>query len=46
MTKILITGGSGFNEYPAIPRIVSATIDMQNDENGKLKASLKVKAER
>ena len=41
-----ITGGSGFNEYPAIPRIVSASIDMQNDDEGKLNASLKVKAER
>lgn len=41
-----ITGGSGFNEYPAIPRFVSITIDMQNDEDEKLNATLKVKAER
>ena len=45
-TPIGITGGTGFNEYPAIPRVIKATIDAQNDGDGYLNANIKVKSER
>lgn len=45
-TPMGIMGGTGFNDYPAIPRVVTATIDAQNDGEGYLNASIKVKAER
>lgn len=45
-TPMGIMGGTGFNDYPAIPRVVNATIDAQNDGEGYLNATIKVKAER
>ncbi len=45
-TPMGIMGGTGFNDYPAIPRVLNATIDAQNDGEGYLNASIKVKAER
>ena len=45
-TPIGITGGEGFNEYPGIPRVLTATIDAQTDDQGKLNASITVKAEK
>lgn len=41
-----ITGGEGFNEYPAIPRVLTASIDAQTDDKGKLNASITVQAEK
>ncbi len=41
-----ITGGEGFNDYPGIPRVLTATIDAQTDDKGKLNASITVKAEK
>lgn len=45
-TPIGMKGGEGFNPYPGIPRVVSATIDAQSDDKGKLNATINVKAEK
>jgi hypothetical protein len=44
-TPIGTTGGTGFSEYPAIPRITSKTIDSNVDANGKINVKITVKAE-
>lgn len=38
-------GGTGFAEYPAIPRITSKTIDSNSDAEGKINVKITVKAE-
>ncbi len=38
-------GGTGFAEYPAIPRITSKTIDSNSDVEGKINVKITVKAE-
>ena len=38
-------GGTGFSEYPAIPRIISKTIDSNSDAEGKINVKITVKAE-
>lgn len=38
-------GGTGFSEYPAIPRITSKTIDANSDAEGKINVKITVKAE-
>ena len=38
-------GGTGFSEYPAIPRIISKDIDGKTDEDGKINVKIEVKAE-
>ena len=38
-------GGTGFSEYPSIPRITSKTIDSNSDAEGKIKVKITVKAE-
>ena len=45
-TPIGMNGGEGYNQYPGIPRVTSATIDAQTDDKGMLNASLTVKAEK
>jgi hypothetical protein len=39
-------GGTGFSEYPAIPRIISKTIDSNSDAEGKINVKITVKAEK
>jgi hypothetical protein len=38
-------GGTGFSQYPAIPRIISKDIDGKTDEDGKINVKIEVKAE-
>lgn len=38
-------GGTGFSEYPAIPRVTSKTIDSNSDAEGKINVMITVKAE-
>ena len=38
-------GGTGFSEYPAIPRITSKSIDANSDAEGKINVKITVKAE-
>lgn len=38
-------GGTGFSQYPAIPRILSKTIDGKTNDEGKINVILEVKAE-
>ena len=45
-TPIGITGGTGFNEWPGIPRVLSAEIDAQTDDKGMLNATFTVKPEK
>ena len=45
-TNLGITGGTGFNQWPGIPRVVTATIDAQTDDKGKLNASFTVSPEK
>ena len=44
-TPIGIYGGTGFSEYPSIPRITSKTIDSSTDAGGKLNVKIAVKVE-
>lgn len=44
-TYIGPAGGMGVSDYPAIPRIVSKSIDSNTDTEGKLNISITVKAE-
>lgn len=44
-TKVGPEGGSGFKLYPAIPRIISKSIDRQTDAEGKINVNIQVKAE-
>ena len=39
-------GGTGFSPYPAVPRIVSRTIDGSTDDEGKINVRIEVKAEK
>lgn len=41
-TPIGITGGTGFSDYPNIPRIIESNIDSKTDEEGKLNVIIKV----
>ena len=43
--KVGPEGGSGYKLYPAIPRIISKSIDRQTDADGKIKVNIQVKAE-
>ena len=43
--KVGPEGGSGFKLYPAIPRIISKSIDRQTDADGKINVNIQVKAE-
>ena len=45
-TYIGPAGGMGVSDYPAIPRIVSKSIDSNTDSEGKLNISITVKAEK
>lgn len=38
-------GGTGFSEYPAIPRIISKSIDSNSNAEGKINVKITVKAE-
>ncbi len=38
-------GGTGFSQYPAIPRIISKDIDGKTDDDGKINVKIEVKAE-
>lgn len=38
-------GGTGFSEYPAIPHIISKSIDSNSDAEGKINVKITVKAE-
>ena len=38
-------GGSGFSQYPAIPRILSKSIDSKTNDEGKINVKIEVKAE-
>lgn len=38
-------GGTGFSQYPAIPRIISKNIDTHTNDEGKLNVKIVVKAE-
>lgn len=38
-------GGTGFSEYPAIPRIISKDIDGKTNDDGKINVKIEVKAE-
>ena len=38
-------GGTGFSQYPAIPRIISKTIDGNTNDEGKINVKIEVKAE-
>ena len=44
-TPIGITGGTGFSEWPSIPRITSKTIDSSTDADGKINVKIAVKVE-
>lgn len=39
-------GGTGFSQYPAIPRIISKDIDGKTDDDGKINVKIEVKAEK
>lgn len=39
-------GGTGFSPYPAVPRIVSRTIDGSTDDEGRINVKIEVKAEK
>ncbi len=45
-TPVGITGGTGFSEYPAIPRITSQTIDSTTDSEGKLNVKVAVEVQK
>jgi hypothetical protein len=38
-------GGTGFSEYPAIPRIISKDIDGKTNDEGQINVKIEVKAE-
>lgn len=38
-------GGTGFSEYPAIPRVISKSIDSNSNAEGKINVKITVKAE-
>lgn len=38
-------GGTGFSQYPAIPRVVSKAIDGKTDDEGKINVEIKMKVE-
>lgn len=38
-------GGTGFSQYPSIPRILSSTIDRSTNDEGKINVTVEVKAE-
>ena len=44
-TPVGITGGTGFSEYPSIPRVTSKNIDANTDAEGKINVQITVKAE-
>lgn len=44
-TKVGPEGGSGYKLYPAIPRIISKSIDRQTDAQGKINVNIQVKAQ-
>jgi len=44
-TPIGIKGGTGFSEWPSIPRITSKTIDSSTDAEGKINVKIAVKVE-
>lgn len=39
------SGGSGFSEYPSIPRIIEKEISSHTNDEGKISVKLTVKAE-
>ena len=44
-TPVGIYGGSGFSPYPAIPRILSKSVDAYTNDEGKINVKIEVKAE-
>lgn len=44
-TPIGPNGGTGFSQYPAIPRIISKNIDGKTNDDGKINVKIEVKAE-
>lgn len=44
-TPLGIYGGTGFKEYPSMPRITNTVIDQQTDTEGKIKAKITVQVE-
>lgn len=44
-TVVGIKGGTGFSEYPSIPRIISKEIDSNTDDKGKLNVKITVQAQ-
>ena len=45
-TQVGPLGGRGFSPYPAVPRIVSRTIDGSTDDEGRINVKIEVKAEK
>lgn len=43
--RVGINGGTGFSEWPAIPRITSKTIDSSTDAEGKINVKIAVKVQ-
>ena len=44
-TPVGIYGGTGFSPYPAIPRILSKSVDAYTNDEGKINVNIEVKAE-